>query len=269
MDTRIIVATTLLLGSASSLQPSAPKTALGFDTWAEASALGLPGDYGFDPLNFAASDLFFSSAENKNRDSVAVLKDYRDSEIRHGRLAMLAALAWPVQELAGPYVARFANQIFGASGLSDILTETSGRSPSVLNGGLEHVGGFVLCVAGLIGALDLAALDRQKKEGDAYVPGNYGFDPLRLMQGATAEQWHDMQTKEVNNGRLAMVALTAYVAEEAISKAPITEITPGLFTPLIYQPWFLHQMDSAFEVASAAQRISGDEVNRFIDAIPK
>eukprot|EP00613_Pedinella_sp_CCMP2098_P074933 CAMPEP_0171910876 /NCGR_PEP_ID=MMETSP0993-20121228/9778_1 /TAXON_ID=483369 /ORGANISM="non described non described, Strain CCMP2098" /LENGTH=42 /DNA_ID= /DNA_START= /DNA_END= /DNA_ORIENTATION= len=42
MDTRMIVATTLLLGSASSLNPQspAPKTALGFDTWAEASALG-------------------------------------------------------------------------------------------------------------------------------------------------------------------------------------------------------------------------------------
>jgi light-harvesting complex I chlorophyll a/b binding protein 1 len=243
---------------------------LGFGTWPEAEALGIPGDYGFDPLNLGSTDLHVFSATDKARDPYLVLKDYRDSELRHGRLAMLAALAFPVQELLAPSVARLLSQQFGNTGLSDLLAETAGRSPSVLNGGLEHVPlAFGLLVAGAIGALDLASLDLRRDKGDAFVPGDYGFDPLRLMQGASPEQWHDMQTKEVNNGRLAMVAIAAYVAEEALGKAPIVALTPGLFTPFFYQPWVLQHLDAAFGVASAAQRISGDEVSRFLDAIPK
>ena len=182
---------------------------------------------------------------------------------------MLAALAWPVQEMLAPFVARVANREFGESGLSDILAETSGRSPSVLNGGLEHVGAFVGIVGLVIGGLDLMALDQRKELGDDYIPGDYGFDPLRLMQGATPEAWQDMQTKEINNGRLAMLALSAYVVEEAVAQTPVTEVTSWLFTPLFYQPWFLQILDNSFGVASAAQRIPGDAVNQFIENIPK
>ena len=98
----------------------------------------MPADYGFDPLQIGNKDLFVWSATEKARDELVVLRDYRDAELRHGRLAMLAALAWPVQELASPTLARFFNGQFGISGLSDVLAETSGRAPSVLNGGLEQ-----------------------------------------------------------------------------------------------------------------------------------
>ncbi|KAJ1632622.1 hypothetical protein T492DRAFT_868054, partial [Pavlovales sp. CCMP2436] len=55
------------------------------------------GDYGFDPLNLAATDLNLGSANEKERSPAYVLRDYREAELRHGRLAMLAAIAWPVQ----------------------------------------------------------------------------------------------------------------------------------------------------------------------------
>ena len=72
-----------------------------------AFAGGLPGDYGFDPLKLANKDLHLFSATDRamqiirqevfaNRAPELVLRDYRDAEIRHGRLAMIAALAWPV-----------------------------------------------------------------------------------------------------------------------------------------------------------------------------
>ena len=54
-------------------------------------------DYGFDPLGFSKLDLFPASATDKTRAPELVLREYRDAELRHGRLAMLAALAWPVQ----------------------------------------------------------------------------------------------------------------------------------------------------------------------------
>ena len=57
----------------------------------------LTADYGFDPLGLSKLDLFPAGATDKARAPELVLRDYRDAELRHGRLAMLAALAWPVQ----------------------------------------------------------------------------------------------------------------------------------------------------------------------------
>merc|ERR1712232_1088588 len=108
---------------------------------------------GFDPLNFAAIDLNLGSAEEKQRPKSIVLRDYREAEIRHGRLAMLAALAWPVQELLHPVISRALRDPI-------LLTETGGRSPSVLNGGLEQgtIPLFLVFTALLIAAVDLRSL---------------------------------------------------------------------------------------------------------------
>ena len=254
----------------------------------------MPADYGFDPLGVGKADLHVFSATDRanqiverkralslglplvmgpiDRDPAIVLKDYRDSEIRHGRLAMLAALAYPVQELLGPALARTANQVFGAPGLADLLAETGGRSPSLLNGGLAfgHVVPVFLVVAfGLIGAVDLKSMDLRDELGpDEFVAGDFGFDPLNLMKGATAEAQFDMQAKEINNGRLAMLAITAYAVEEFFGGKPIIELTPQFFTPAFFTaPWLTSLFDHSFSVASAAQRISGDEVSRFFEVV--
>ena len=49
------------------------------------------GDVGFDPLGFA-----------KNSED---LMNYREAEIKHARLAMLAAAGWPISELADAKIA--------------------------------------------------------------------------------------------------------------------------------------------------------------------
>ena len=178
-------------------------------------------------------------------------------ELRHGRLAMLAALAWPMQELLSPTIARFANREFGEPGLSDILAETAGRSPSVLNGGLEQGAllGFLIGVGAGIGAIDSVSLRIKEEMGNAFVPGDFGFDPLRLLKGASPEAVQDMQAKEINNGRLAMIAVTIFVLEEATTGLPIVQLTPGLFHPLWESQSTWSFLDAAFGVASAAQRI--------------
>merc|ERR1712216_339482 len=53
---------------------------------ADGEASVLVGNKGFDPVGFATS--------------LKTLKAYREAELKHGRLAMLAALGWPVSELA-------------------------------------------------------------------------------------------------------------------------------------------------------------------------
>merc|ERR1712025_1567304 len=87
-----------------------------------------------------------------------------------------------------------------------------------------------------IGVIDSVSLSVKEKMGNQFVPGDFGFDPLRLMKGASPEAVKDMREKEINNGRLAMVAVTIFVLEEFIFQTPITQLTPGLFHPLWDRP---------------------------------
>jgi light-harvesting complex I chlorophyll a/b binding protein 1 len=60
------------------------------------------------------------------------------------------------------------------------------------------------------------------KPADEYELGDLGFDPLGL-KPADSEELKVLQTKELNNGRLAMIAIAAFTAEELVSKQEIFE----------------------------------------------
>merc|ERR1712228_380272 len=125
-------------------------------------------------------------------DTPDKLAFYREAEIKHARLAMPAAFGWPVSEITN----------FGG------LLNGDGRAPSLLNGGLGNVNGVYWAAEGL---------DKQFGKKDDYLPGMLGFDPL----GADSPA---MRNAEITNGRVAMVAITAFALEEAITKAPIFPI---------------------------------------------
>lgn len=55
-----------------------------------------------------------------------------------------------------------------------------------------------------------------------YEMGNLGFDPLGLAP-TDPEELKQLQTKELNNGRLAMVAIAAFVAQELVEQTEIFE----------------------------------------------
>jgi hypothetical protein len=59
---------------------------------------------------------------------------------------------------------------------------------------------------------------------DNYLPGDLGFDPLGLFKG-TDEHKRTMQLKEINNGPLDMVSITAYVINETATKMPVFTVT--------------------------------------------
>ena len=204
------------------------------------------GDKGFDPLGFA--------------DSVEKLRIYREAELKHGRLAMLAALGWPASEALDKPLA-------SAMGMKSLLVSTpvgvaNGvaeqgeallRAPSLLNGGLEAVSPlFWAAVLAFSAGTELYATKIQKRAGfratlaalgaedvtgididgdgqvgaptmlkdDNYLPGDLGFDPLGLYRGSDEDK-RTMQLKELNNGRLAMIAITGYAFNEAATKIPV------------------------------------------------
>ena len=53
-----------------------------------------------------------------------------------------------------------------------------------------------------------------------YASGDLGFDPLGLKPNNPAEL-KDMQTKELNNGRLAMIAIAGMVVQEGVTGAKL------------------------------------------------
>ena len=54
-----------------------------------------------------------------------------------------------------------------------------------------------------------------------YENGNYAFDPLRLRPD-DPEEYRDMMNKELNNGRLAMIAITGMIVQEYFTGVPVT-----------------------------------------------
>ena len=61
---------------------------------------------------------------------------YREAEIKHARLAMMAAAGWPVAELWDSKIAAFF-------GLPSVLEANDGLNPALLNGGLFEVRSFI------------------------------------------------------------------------------------------------------------------------------
>jgi len=163
----------------------------------------LPGDRGFDPLNFSSE--------------APALSWYRNAEIKHGRLAMLATVGWPIAELTHKAVAAQFD-LESTLGLQ-------GKAPSVLNGGLGGTNPlFWIATIGAAAALEFVTT----KNGDGHEPGDFGFDPLSLT-GAGFEQQFFVQEAEIFNGRLAMLAITGFVAQEFTTNTAVIHETPFFF----------------------------------------
>jgi len=169
----------------------------------------MAGDVGFDPLGLSKSSLDLTM--------------YREAEIKHARLAMLAAAGWPLSEL-------FDRPIANMMGWTPLLDDAN-RVPSVLNGGMGKVSpmywGGVLVLAAAVDAYGVFVASNRK----GYTPGDLGFDPFGLYPKDEAGK-KDMQLKEIKNGRLAMIAITAYAVHEFIGGTAVVDQTPIFFKPI-------------------------------------
>ena len=86
-----------------------------------------------------------------------------------------------------------------------------------------------MCIAAAA-AIDIIGIQRSKSSDSNYFPGNFGFDPLGVYpKDKDGQQW--MQLAEVKNGRLAMIAITAFAIQEFVSKLGVVDETPIFFKP--------------------------------------
>jgi len=152
----------------------------------------------FDPAGFCSNDNGADGSATEGK-----VRFYREVEVKHARVAMLAALGFPLAEQFHP--------LFG--GNIDV--------PSYVAFQQTPLQTFWPVVVGVIAVIEVfsifPAFENPNIEGWAiksdHVAGDFGFDPLGLKPTDAAEL-KEMQTKELNNGRLAMIAIAGMVAQE-------------------------------------------------------
>jgi len=127
---------------------------------------------------------------------------YRESELKHGRVAMLAAVGFPLAEIFHP--------LFG--GNVDV--------PSVIAFQQTPLQTFWPAVVAVIGLTEVITIfPHMDPSVEVYavtsdhVAGDFKFDPLGL-KPKDAANFEKMATKEINNGRLAMLAIAGMVGQE-------------------------------------------------------
>jgi hypothetical protein len=174
---------------------------------ADGEASVFNGNKGFDPLNCSTS--------------ISTLRRYREAEIKHGRLAMLGSVGWPLAEIYHPYLSKLNG---------NNLLSLNGKVPSLLNGGLGKINP-VFFMAIIIFATTLESASIAKNYDIESIPGDLGFDPLNIYSTKSAKIKSELELKELNNGRIAMLAITYFAINEFITDIPIA----NSFAPIYYK----------------------------------
>jgi len=156
----------------------------------------------FDPLGFATE-----IDEGK-------LLFYREAEVKHGRVAMLASLGVLVGEQFHPL---FGGNIDVPSYVAFQQTPLQTFWPAVVAAiAIPEVFSVFTFEPPFGGPETGYAIMNGWKIRSDRIPGDVGFDPLGLKPTDPAEL-KEMQTKELNNGRLAMIAAAGMIAQELAS----------------------------------------------------
>jgi light-harvesting complex I chlorophyll a/b binding protein 1 len=232
------------------------------------------GDLGFDPWQLATRDLFRPAQAwlsrllpagrpakamdyTTPRPRALILRDYREAEIRHGRLAMLAAVIWPLQEMLDRLVldeSQCDAVLFLLLPRSDLFAASTVATTTTL----PYFPLFMTATLLLLGYLDVysQAIKDLDELGEAYEPGDCFWDPLQISQSglpSSAQIKRNMQEREILNGRMAMLAVAAFGWEEFRTGQAVVALPNNalLFTPLYQIPYVQEYLDQVFTVHDA------------------
>jgi len=149
----------------------------------------------FDPLGF--SDTFD-------------MKWLRESELKHGRVCMLAAVGFIAQQ----YIA-----LPGVAPVPDALQAVYAAPPAAM-ATLLFLSGYIESSSydGKLTMLDMF------KDADRE-PGNFNFGS-GFLKGKSDKDVYDIKLKEINNGRLAMMAIGGMVHHNLVVKGPLFPLFP-------------------------------------------
>merc|ERR1719378_1146591 len=173
----------------------APKKAPPAFAYGPPGSLGPAGD--FDPANFL-----------KGKSELEVFR-YREAELTHGRVSMLASLGFLVQEKFHP--------LFSGDGgpAIDQIPQLPVWLWVVMGGGIAAAEAKRIAIA--FRELDGEKLKAETALRPGYVPGDLGFDPLGLAP-EDPEEFREMLVKELTHGRIGMIAAAPFLLQEGVTK---------------------------------------------------
>merc|ERR1719476_777958 len=148
----------------------------------------------FDPLGFCADC------------TEGTLCFYREVELKHGRVGMLASVGFLVGEQFHPL---FGGDIDVPSYLAFQQTPLQTFWPAV-------VAAIAIPEIFSVFSFQSPAGNEPWSMRTDRRPGDFGFDPLGI-RPEDPKELNEMQTKELNNGRLAMIATAGMIAQEIAS----------------------------------------------------
>lgn len=163
---------------------------------------------------------FFDPLGLTEKASVDEIKRWREAEVTHGRVGMLAALGFIVGEQGDGGFPLFDGEVTGPAINQFQQVPPYFWLPLVMVIGISEA-----FRVGLGWAPPTSSGFYKLKE--EYTPGDVGFDPLGLKPD-NEEELSIMQTKELNNGRLAMMAIAIFVIQEVADGGKVE----------IFEHWF-------------------------------
>lgn len=168
----------------------------------------LPGDNGFDPFflssipkNFVG---FIQPPSWEETEGVSTIYWMREAELKHGRIAMLAVTGWigVDQGLRLPFEQFSASAISNSYNAHNILVEQGTMAAMLLAIGLvEFSTGAVL--------VEVSKGESDREAGDYAFTGGF-------LKNKSEEEIFNIKTKEINNGRLAMLAFGGIATQTAL-----------------------------------------------------
>lgn len=150
--------------------------------------------------------------DGKTEEEVLV---FREAEITHGRVCMLASLGFLYQYHSAPedFSLMATDYITEVPRLFWVLLFTFAAPIEIYRGAQWSP----ICQIGL------TFFPPQEE----YIPGNIGFDPFNL-KPEDPDELLIMQNKELNHGRLAMLATAGFLAQEGKTGLPWAQTTSQL-----------------------------------------
>jgi len=152
---------------------------------------GWVGDVGFDPLGI--SDYFD-------------MKWLRESEIKHGRISMLAVLGFVVQEFV---------TLPGMTPVADSNLAPAAAGAAAMYQIVFGLGCWEFWTNKGDVTMETMFSDPNR------VPGEFGFDPMGMSKNKSAEDKEKFQLQEIKNGRLAMLAIGGMIHHNWITGEPL------------------------------------------------
>jgi len=234
MFTKVIIAATLLGVTSAFLNAGARSSARSLSMINEDRSIALPfdkrppgldgtlaGDVGFDPAGFT---------NNPNPiKGIPALKWYREAEITHGRVAMLATVGFFF-----PAIWHFPGGALGVEADAYANLNPYGALTSVPEGCLWQIAVFIF-------GLEMARIQRcikgDKGAGNLGL-GQTGFNPFNF--NYTPEEYLEKQVQEIKHGRLAMFGILGMILQLNVVGKP-----------------FFQQLGDAFSMPAAREVLQG------------